>query len=123
MLMLVPPGKRAYKDIRNAAFRRRGGTSMSQDLQQVSQRLSAALGKLEVSVSGDDRSERLKLMEQEIADLRAQCAMLIKENSTLNAAIEEANATRQDIEARHRSLSNQLDNAINQLEDVLQTEQ
>lgn len=121
--MLVPPGKRAYKDIRNAAFRRRGGTSMSQDLQQVSQRLSAALGKLEVSVSGDDRSERLKLMEQEIADLRAQCAMLIKENSTLNAAIEEANATRQDIEARHRSLSNQLDNAINQLEDVLQTEQ
>jgi len=96
---------------------------MSQDLQQVSKRLSAALGKLEASVSADDRSERLKLLEQEIAELRAQCAMLIKENSALNAAVEEANTARQDMETRHRSLGNQLDNAIDQLEDVLQVEQ
>ena len=120
MLTLVQLGVRAYKELTWIAFRLRGATGMSQDLQQVTKRLSEALGRLEASVSQDDRDDRLKNLEREVEELRAQCAVLIKENSALNAAVEEANTARQAVEARHRSLGNQLDNAIDQLEDVLQ---
>ena len=58
-------------------------------------------------------------LQQEVKEVRAQCAVLIKENTELNAALEEAKQVEAELEAQQQSFSSRLDNAIDQVQGLL----
>lgn len=88
-------------------------------LQSATESLSTALARLEGAVAASSQAAKVAALEAEVKQVREQCAVLIKENSALSAAAEKAEVDQASIELRHSAVGVQLDNAINQLQDVL----
>ena len=88
-------------------------------MQSATESLSKALARLEGALAASDQAEKIAALEAEVKQVREQCALLIKENSALSAAAEKAEIEQASIELRHGAVAVQLDNAINQLQDVL----
>ena len=88
-------------------------------MQDATAGLAAALERLQGIVADDKRVEQIATLEKELADVRAQCAVLIKENSDLNAALEDAQQARAELESQQEAMSGRLDDAIDQIEEAL----
>ena len=97
--------------------------SVNNGLQQATGSLASAIDRLQQAQASaaSDAAERIAALEQEIVELRAQCAVLIKENTALNSSFEAAEANRSGLEAKNNVVSAQLDSAIGQLREVLAT--
>jgi chromosome segregation ATPase len=96
---------------------------VSNGLDQATESLSSALDRLQQvqALATNDAAEKIAVLEQKIVELRAQCAVLIKENAALNTSFEEAESNRSGLEAKNNVVSAQLDSAIGQLREVLAT--
>jgi chromosome segregation ATPase len=95
--------------------------NVNSGLENVTGSLSSALDRLQQVLATNDAAEKIAALEQEIVELRAQCAVLIKDNAALNSSFEEAEANRSGLEAKNNVVSAQLDSAIGQLREVLAT--
>jgi len=89
------------------------------NLQSATDSLTNALDRLQKVVAKDDAQDTISALENEVKELRAQCAVLIKDNAELNASIETSQASVTDLESQQNVVTLQLDNAIDQLQDLL----
>ena len=55
-------------------------------MQSATESLSTALARLEGALAASDQAEKVAALEVEVEQVRAQCALLIKENSALSTA-------------------------------------
>ena len=89
------------------------------NMQSATDSLTNALDRLQKVVAADDAKDTISALENEVKELRAQCAVLIKENAELNASNEDSKATMSELESQQNVVTVQLDNAIEQLQDML----
>jgi len=89
------------------------------NMQSATDSLTNALDRLQKVVAADDAADTISALENEVKELRAQCAVLIKENAELNASNEDSKATMSELESQQNVVTVQLDNAIEQLQDML----
>lgn len=89
------------------------------NMQSATDSLTNALDRLQKVVAADDARDTISALENEVKELRAQCAVLIKENAELNASNEDSKATMSELESQQSVVTVQLDNAIEQLQDML----
>jgi chromosome segregation ATPase len=89
------------------------------NLQSATDSLTNALDRLQKVVATDDTPDTISALENEVKELRAQCAVLIKENAGLNASIETSQGSVAEMQSQQNVVTMQLDNAIDQLQDVL----
>ena len=89
------------------------------NMQSATDSLTNALDRLQKVVANDEARDTISALENEVKELRAQCAVLIKENAELNASNEDSKATMSELESQQNVVTVQLDNAIEQLQDML----
>ena len=89
------------------------------NMQSATDSLTNALDRLQKVVADDEARDTISALENEVKELRAQCAVLIKENAELNASNEGSKATMSELESQQNVVTVQLDNAIVQLQDML----
>ena len=89
------------------------------NMQSATDSLTNALDRLQKVVADDEARDTISALENEVKELRAQCAVLIKENAELNASNEDSKATMSELESQQNVVTVQLDNAIEQLQDML----
>ena len=89
------------------------------NMQSATDSLTNALDRLQKVVAADEARDTISALENEVKELRAQCAVLIKENAELNASNEDSKATMSELESQQNVVTVQLDNAIEQLQDML----
>ena len=89
------------------------------NMQSATDSLTNALDRLQKVVAEDEARDTISALENEVKELRAQCAVLIKENAELNASNEGSKATMSELESQQNVVTVQLDNAIVQLQDML----
>ncbi len=89
------------------------------NMQSATDSLTNALDRLQKVVAEDEARDTISALENEVKELRAQCAVLIKENAELNASNEDSKTTMSELESHQNVVTVQLDNAIEQLQDML----
>jgi regulator of replication initiation timing len=89
------------------------------NMQSATDSLTNALDRLQKVVADDNAGDTISALENEVKELRAQCAVLIKDNAELNASNEDSKTTMSELESTQNVVTVQLDNAIEQLQDML----
>lgn len=89
------------------------------NLQSATKSLHISLERLQKVVAADDARGTIVALESEVKELRAQCAVLIKENATLNGSLEESQKSLAELDSQQNVVTLQLDTAIDRLQDVL----